>query len=432
MKRNFKLILTAIFIFFILLGFVAFSTYKNNNSDTSSIEVSVWGTINSTTFNDFIKKIDQDNKKTLKIKYTQKDIKTLDSELVEAIAIGKAPDTVLLPQGFIKRYKDKVYLIDSKTIPERTFRDTYIQESELYINPDGIFAIPFFVDPLVMYWNKDIFSSAGIVSPPSKWSEFPLIAGKISESDANANIKKSLAPLGEYRNVNNAKALLSSIIMQAGSPIVVIGEGGVLSSSLNSKQESEIIKPAVSALRFYTDYSNPKKSVYSWNRSLPTSKQFFLSGDLALYFGFASEYKDIAIKNPNLNFDVAVIPQTINSKAKITFGELYGFAILKNSPNILASYNLISYLTGVESVSLFLEYVGGAPARKDLINLGSRDPVKSVFYSSAIISKGWIDPDLDKTNQIFQSMIEDITTGKLSIENSVQKASGDLDNLFTQ
>ena len=432
MKRNFKLILTVIFGFFILLGFVAFSTYKNNNSDTSSIEVSVWGTINSTTFNDFIKKIDQDNKKTLKIKYTQKDIKTLDSELVEAIAIGKAPDTVLLPQGFIKRYKDKVYLIDSKTIPERTFRDTYIQESELYINPDGIFAIPFFVDPLVMYWNKDIFSSAGIVSPPSKWSEFPLIAGKISESDANANIKKSLAPLGEYRNVNNAKALLSSIIMQAGSPIVVIGEGGVLSSSLNSKQESEIIKPAVSALRFYTDYSNPKKSVYSWNRSLPTSKQFFLSGDLALYFGFASEYKDIAIKNPNLNFDVAVIPQTINSKAKITFGELYGFAILKNSPNILASYNLISYLTGVESVSLFLEYVGGAPARKDLINLGSRDPVKSVFYSSAIISKGWIDPDLDKTNQIFQSMIEDITTGKLSIENSVQKASGDLDNLFTQ
>ncbi|MCX6717602.1 MAG: extracellular solute-binding protein, partial [Candidatus Taylorbacteria bacterium] len=279
---------------------------------------------------------------------------------------------------------------------------------------------------------KDIFSSAGIVNPPSKWSEFPLIAGKISESDVNANIVKSLAPLGEYRNVNNAKALLSSIIMQAGSPIVSINDRGMLLSSLNGKQESEIVKPTVSALRFYTDYSNPKKTVYSWNRSLPSSKQFFLSGDLAIYFGFASEYKDIVIKNPNLNFDVAVIPQTINSKAKITFGELYGFAILKNSPNILASYNLISYLTGVESVPVFLKFVGGAPARKDLINLGSQDPVESIFYSSAIISKGWIDPDFDKTNQIFQSMVEDITTGKLSIENSVQKASGDLDNLFTQ
>jgi len=432
MKKNFKLILTVIFGFFILLGFIAFSTYRNNNSDTSNVEVSVWGTINSATFNDFVREIDLNNKKTLNIKYTQKDLKTLDSELIEAIASGKAPDTVLLPQEFIKRYKDKVYLINTKTIPERTFRDTYIQESELYINPDGIFAIPFFVDPLVMYWNKDIFSSAGIVNPPSKWSEFPLIAGKISESDVNANIVKSLAPLGEYRNVNNAKALLSSIIMQAGSPIVSINDRGMFSSSLNSKQESEIVNPAVSALRFYTDYSNPKKTVYSWNRSLPTSKQFFLSGDLALYFGFASEYKDIAIKNPNLNFDVAMIPQTINSKAKITFGKLYGFAILKNSPNILASYNLISYLTGAESVPTFLKFVGGAPARKDLINLGSKDPVESIFYSSAIISKGWIDPDFDKTNQIFQSMIEDITTGKLSIENSVQKASGDLDNLLTR
>lgn len=432
MKSNFKLILGVVFGFFILFGVVAFSTYKSNNSDTSGIEVSVWGTINPTTFDDFIKKIEQDNKKTLKVKYTQKDLKTLDNELVEAIASGKAPDTVILPQEFIKRYADKVYLISAETLPERTFRDTYIQESELYIKPDGVFAIPFFVDPLVMYWNKDIFSSATVVIPPSKWSEFPLLADKISESDDNANIIKSLVPLGEYRNVNNAKALLSSIIMQAGSPIVSINDKGMLGSFLNVKQETDLIKPAVSALRFYTDYSNPKKSVYSWNRSLPSSKQFFLSGDLAIYFGFASEYKDIVVKNPNLNFDVAMIPQTANSKAKITFGELYGFAILKNSKNILASYNLVSYLTGAESVPLLLQFLSVAPARKDLIFLGSTDPAESVFYSSAIISKGWIDPDMDKTNQIFQNMVEDITTGKLNVENSVEKASGDLDNLLTQ
>jgi multiple sugar transport system substrate-binding protein len=432
MKSQFKIILMSVFGLFILFGLIAFSTYKNNNSDTSNVEVSVWGTVDSGVFNNFLTKLQQDTKKTLKIKYTQKDVDTLDSELVEAIATGKSPDTVLLPQEFIKRYLDKVYLIDPKTISERTFKDTYIQEAELYLESNGIFAIPFFVNPLVMYWNKDIFSGAGIVAPPSKWSEFPLLAGKLSQSDANANIIKSLASLGEYRNVDNAKALLSTLIMQAGNPIVSSDGSGGFVSSLDTKQASDIMNPSVSALRFYTDYSNPKKSVYSWNRSLPSSKQFFLSEDLSIYFGLASEYGDISVKNPNLNFDVAVIPQTVDSKTKMTFGELYGFAILKNSPNIVPAFNLISYLTGVDSVPTFLQFVGGAPARKDLISLGSTDSAKSIFYSSAIISKGWIDPDMNKTDKIFQNMVEDITTGKLDIENSVKKASGDLNNLLTR
>jgi hypothetical protein len=29
---------------------------------------------------------------------------------------------------------------------------------------------------------------------------------------------------------------------------------------------------------------------YSWNRSLPNSSDAFANGDLAIYFGFASEY----------------------------------------------------------------------------------------------------------------------------------------------
>ncbi len=40
------------------------------------------------------------------------------------------------------------------------------------------------------------------------------------------------------------------------------------------------------------------------------SKNMFLAGDLALYFGFASELDDLKNKNPNLNFDVTLFPQT--------------------------------------------------------------------------------------------------------------------------
>ena len=426
-NSKFKLILTIVFGFFVVLGLIAFSTYKSKNTVNNQVEISVWGTINKTNFDNFVTNFKQTKNVDFKVKYTEKSMSTIDSDLVEAIAVGNAPDAILIPQELEKRYLDKVSFITS--IPERTFKDTFVQEAELYIQPDGLFALPFFVDPLVMYWNRDIFTSAAIASPPKKWSEFPLLASKLSQSDNNANIIKSIAPLGEFKNVNNAKALLSTLIMQAGSPIVATDQG-ILKSYLDNKSATDIMIPAVSALNFYTDYANPKKSVYSWNKSLPSSKAFFLSGDLAMYFGYASEIKDISDKNPNLNFDVTMIPQTLDSQNKITFGEIYGFSILKSSKNILSTFNLMMLLVSADSVSSLLSTMNVAPARKDLISAGTSDPAKTVFYNSALISKGWIDPDTKKTDQIFQAMVEDVTTGRTTSDDAVQKASLELDNLL--
>ena len=424
---KFKLILTGVFIFFILVGLLAFSTYKASSPTAGNVTISLWGTIDKITFDDYLEKYKLNTNQQFQLNYSYKSIDTIDGQLVEAIATGKAPDAILIPHTLIKRYSDKVYPITS--IPERTFRDTFVQESELYIQPSGMFALPFFVDPLVMYWNRDIFSSAIIATPPTKWTEFPMLAEKISQSDSNANIIKSAASFGEFKNVDNAKALISTLIMQAGSPIVSL-ENGAYVSKLDYKGSSDIAVPAVSALKFFTDYSNPKKIVYSWNRSLPSSKQAFLGEGLATYFGFASEYSDIKEKNPNLNFDVAMVPQILGAKTKITFGELYGFSILRSSQNVVPAFNLLSMLAGQDSVLTLLQIMDVAPARFDIIAGGSKDAAKTIFFNSALISRGWVDPNSQQTDQIFQNMIEDITTGETSAESSVSKASLELENLF--
>ena len=425
--NKFKYVLMGVFVFFILIGLIAFSTYKSNSTANNNVEINVWGTVDKTVFDNYINKYKQDKNLQFKLTYTYKSLGTIDSQLVEAIATGKAPDAILIPQTLEKRYLDKVYMITS--ITERTFQDTFVQESNLYVQPTGIFALPFFVDPLIMYWNRDMFSSASIAVPPTKWTEFPLLAEKLSKSDNNANITKSVASLGEFANVDNAKALLSALIMQAGSPIVS-ENNGLFKSELNYQASTDIRVPADSALQFFTDYSNPKKTVYSWNRSLPSSKLFFLSEDLAIYFGFASEYNDIKEKNPNLNFDIAMIPQILDAKTKITYGDIYGFSILKSSQNVIATFNLLSLLIGSDSVSTLMQFIDVAPARLDIISAGTPYPEKSIFYNSALISRGWIDPDSNKTDKIFQDMVENITTGRMDIQGSVSRASLQLDNLL--
>ncbi len=425
--NKFKLILTVIFGFLIIVGIVAFSTYKASSPTDNKVEIKVWGIVDKKTFDNYVSQYKQDKQIDFQLAYTFKNLSTFDADLVEAIATGKAPDAILVPHTLEKRYLDKVNIIPS--IPARTFLDTFVQEGELYLQPTGIFALPFFVDPLVMYWNRDIFTDAGIAIPPAKWLEFSLLAEKISKYTNGSDITKSLVSFGEFKNVNNAKALLSTMIMQAGSPIVSF-DGNSYVSQLDYQSSANLLKPAVSVLRFFMEYSNPKKSVYSWNKSLPSSKQAFLSGDLAVYFGFASEYQDIKDKNPNLNFDVAVIPQADKASVKMTYGELYGFALLKSSPNILQAYNLLSVLIGPDSVSTLTKVTNFAPARRDLISLGTKDPAKSIFFNSALISRGWIDPDSNSTNQIFYDMVENVKTGKMNETDSVAKASIELDNLL--
>ena len=133
-----------------------------------------------------------------------------------------------------------------------------------------------------------------------------------------------------------------------------------------------------------------------------------------------------------MNFDVAEVPQTLNATQKITFGELYGFAFLKSSPNIVPAFNLVTTLTSPSAVAEFLQFSGGAPARTDLIAGGTADPQKTVFYNSALIAKGWVDPNMSATDEIFGNMVSDVTTGNLTVDDSVQKADTELNDLFQQ
>ncbi len=147
-SNKFKIVLMAVFGFFILLGLIAFSTYRSNSVANTQTPITVWGTVDQGIFDNFISKYKQDQNLEFKLTYVEKDIATIDGELIEAIAVGKAPDAILIPQELMKRYLDKVTLITS--IPTRTFKDTYVQEAEIYIQSAGVFAIPFLVDPMVM------------------------------------------------------------------------------------------------------------------------------------------------------------------------------------------------------------------------------------------------------------------------------------------
>jgi ABC-type glycerol-3-phosphate transport system substrate-binding protein len=429
---KFQIILTGIFVVCIIGGVIAFATYKGSSTDTKLPAITIWGTFPSEKFTQFVNNVSMASTQQLNITYTQISEANFDKTFIEALARGQGPDAVLLPQDMLHKHEDKVVMIPYSLLTQRTFLDTYIRQAELYLGKNGILALPFVVDPLVMYWNRDSFTNAGIASYPKYWDEFTDLNTKLTVKDVNSNIRKSAIAMGEFGNIFHAREILGTLLLQTGNPVTYrdpnSGESSFLISAIGNTNYQGT-KTSLPALNFFTQFSNPRDANYSWNRSLPNSKNFFLSGNLATYFGFASEINDIRAKNPNIDFDIAPIPQIrqkVNSSSnRATYGMMYGFSIVRSSKDVNSALTVLQILLNPKALSEMISLSYLPPVRKDMISQGIDDPYLSIFYDSALISKGWLDTNKVESNRIFQSIVESVTSGRKTAVDALQNGSNE-------
>jgi ABC-type glycerol-3-phosphate transport system substrate-binding protein len=294
---------------------------------------------------------------------------------------------------------------------------------------DGVYGIPFAVDPLVMYWNRDIFSASNLATPPKTWETLVSQTTKaIVHSDNQFNISQSAVALGEYVNVTHAKDILAMLFIQAGTSIVR-EKGDSYEVTFDDTVENGLT-PAEAALTFYTQFVSPGKDVYSWNRSKGFDRAEFLSGNLAMYFGKGSERAALIRENSNLNFDVAPIPQGEGSTVKRTYGDFYAFAIPRGSGNIQGAYAAATFLAAPANVKPLIDALEFAPVHRALFDGSETDPFKKVVNQSALLARGWLDPAPRETGDIFKTMIEEITSGRGRLKTIVTDAVQELAALF--
>ncbi len=414
-----------------VIGVIIFATGFGVSKEKPLPKILVWGTVRQDVMDSVLEKLTTKNDRFSQISYEEKDSRTYSSVLVNALAAGNGPDLFILPQELVLGFSDKTLMIPYKNYSEREFRDSFVEGGELFLSRDGIRALPFSVDPLVMYWNRDIFASVGLTTPPAFWDEFFVLSPKITKRDKSSNIVRSFVAFGEYSNVVNAKEVLSAFILQTGNPIVSFSKDGQIVSRLTENFDF-MEPPALAALRFYTEFSNPVKAVYSWNRALPDSRQSFIAGDLALYIGFASEFSLLKEANPNLNFDVVEIAHSRDSGIKypITFAHFTGLSISRASISPIAALEVAKALTSQKSITTLSKLTGLPPIRRDLLGEKPVDAIGPVFYNAAITARGWLDPDSSATDEIFKRMIESVVSGRALLREAVDTANAEINNLL--
>lgn len=439
--NNFQTILLAIlasvFIFAVLIFADVIKIGKDKEVSVQG-RVLVWGTQSEAAIRVIKDKIENSND-GLVVNYVRKSTENYQQELIEAFANGSGPDLFIIDPGMMKRNANFIYKIPYTAYPQKAFKDSFIDGAQIYLDEEGIVGLPLYVDPLVVYYNKDILTNARIPYLPKTWDQLFEMNETLTKRDNFGKIDQSMIALGQFSNINNAKDILATLLIQNDVNIV---EKSINRTSGGSSQGSSIISyksllqsnpknyrisPAESVLQFFLEFSNASKSAYSWNKSLGNSLDVFVGGKLAFYIGRASELFQIEKMNPNLSFDVMKILQSKGSSVEKTFGEIYAVVINKKSQNLQTAFTVLNLMTSPDNAKDLSTVLSLPPVIKSLI---AQKPVNNsylhTFFDSALISRTWIDADKNQTNSIFQSMIESSLSNSLSPSQAINKANDQL------
>jgi ABC-type glycerol-3-phosphate transport system substrate-binding protein len=428
-QKLFQYALVGIFIVFAVIGTIFLATNRSSTSSRINVSITIWGPpLFTEDARRIFSELSSDPDSPLRnVTYVTKHPDTLYADVVEAMATDRSPDIIIYDAGMLLSLRDKLYGITYETYPMRTFRDTFIEGAEVFALQDGIYALPMFVDPLVLFWNRNSFTDAVVAQVPRDWDTFVLTVPRLTSITDGATIVRSGVALGEYANVLHAKEILASMMMQTGSGLVEEAEDGYR-SVLNTGSSAT---PSMLALRFYTDFANPVKTVYSWNNTFPMSRDAFAAGDVAMYVGFASEVHLIVEMNPNLNFDIAPLPQSATGMNQATYGTFYGAGVLKTSSNPNDAFVVLQELITPAVTAHFATYSLMAPVRRDMLVADPADARSEVLVRSAIIAKTWLEPRLSgMTDEYFGAAIRAVVTGQETPQVAVEKLSRNLQVLL--
>jgi multiple sugar transport system substrate-binding protein len=378
-----------------------------------------------------------------------------EKEFINALAEDRGPDIFMIHNTWVRKYSSKIEpmpevykmvypevrgKLKKEVIPKlKTVKSITLKQLEskfidaVYddvVVPDKkgkprVWGLPLAVDTLAMYYNKDLFNNAGIIEPPQYWDrDFQKMVAKLTKQDINGQIVQSGVAMGGSTNIERYSDILSVLMMQNGA-IMEDEHGKILFHTIPPYYQEQKYNPGASALEFYTDFANPLKEVYCWNKKLDNSLDLFARGKVAMMFGYSYHYPRIKALNPKLNFGIAKLPQIKQSSQQVNFANYWLLTVSKKSKYTDEAWDFIQFLaTQEDNVKAYLQAVQQPPALRGLIEDYTEDQKLGPFAEQLLTAKSWYrGQDPIAAEEIIAEMIDSAAAGQDDIQNIINLAA---------
>jgi multiple sugar transport system substrate-binding protein len=362
--------------------------------------------------------------KTLKIQLTL----VPDAELVQkytlAATSGSGPDLVATEIGTIATftptgwYQNITSLVDS--LPYKKYLSPAHLGQGTY-NGD-IYGIPFTADVSVLYWNKTLFSKAGLNpnDPPRNWAQIQADATKIRALGGK--------DYGYFFSGACAGCMAFTML-----PYVWADGGSILT------ENSAVGTPTLSPNTALENTLGFLRKMWQSGVVAPSAKtengtnQFglFYSGTIGMFVQGTYPFSVLKTQYKNVNFGVELVPSTDGS-AHASYAGGDDLSITKNAQPGAKTALLWFETTGEQ----MLASLGVLPTRSDIADAtyATQDPRQAVFVQALAVGHT---PKSTKTSTVlfdntgpFGQLVQNAVFGTGSISSAMQAAQSSASQLM--
>lgn len=395
------------------------------------------------------------------IEYKKFRLEEYEEKLLNALAEDRGPDVFMIHNSWVSKYQPKIApqptsvkvarqtttgtvkkevtleVVTEKTESpvalRRDFVDAVAYDAIRTINvstddkkqdlQERVFGLPMSVDTMALYYNKDILNSVGISQPAMTWDAFQQQVQKIAITDNQGNVTRAGAGFGTGANVERSSDIMALLMMQNRTEMSQERNNYPSFASIPSALRNELDEPpADAAMRFYTDFANRAKNVYTWNTSMPNSLDAFTQGLSAYFLGYSYQLPTIRSRAPKLNLGISQVPQ-IAGNPMVNYANYWLWTVSKKTDSIDLAWHFVNYVTSENQAKVYLDAVKRPAARRALIDAQLEDGDVGVFASQVLTAKSWyrgVDPDAMEL--AFQEMADQIVQEGLDPHKAVQRA----------
>jgi ABC-type glycerol-3-phosphate transport system substrate-binding protein len=171
-------------------------------------------------------------------------------------------------------------------------------------------------------------------------------------------------------------------------------------------------------------YADPETNPYTWNTAQREDELSFAAGTLSLYFGKASEYQELLARNPNFEIGIAPVPQL--GAPNVNYADVYGVAVTNTSKQSNPQYRERVFAAAYgflnPQVIKSLDESTSLPSiRRDTFAENPYFAYSQILNASALTARTWYDPHEVQSDAMFDQMIEDVQSGRITTSRAVSE-----------
>ncbi|MBE1444984.1 extracellular solute-binding protein [Paenibacillus sp. OAS669] len=345
-----------------------------------------------------------------------------NEKVAALVPAGKGPDVINLYYGWLPKYVSSGYL---QPLPDSAFSEAAIkQEFFPFVDTAKLngkyYAIPTAVRTLALFYNKELFTKAGLdpAKPPATWDELVDYAKKLTQKDKNGQYV--VEGLAWQPNAQLHHWYRDALVYQAGGKDISDDRRKILWNQSPAGLE---------AFKYLIDLSLVHK--VGTNNFYNDDITAFKGGHAAMNIDGSFQLGGLKKDVPDLPYAIAPLPAYKEKATQVSF---WANAITKNvqGKKLEAAAEWLKYLTSKEVQEQWVEKVGELPAKKEvaLQEKYAKDEKLGPFIQQLGVAHAHFFVDEKLERDYFTEAVDQVVLNKVPYEKAFEELVSKTQKLY--